>query len=1003
MVVCLITLPLLIGSAPAPAEQIETILQRGDRSEIVRAVGENRLAWKKYFAVLMERLLTARLANDSGTSAVEEQASTLAEIFAEECKEPHLRAFLREALAWDTEQMRQKRAADQTFLKAQALAQHGQNTKAISSLKELSARCRKIPYAKGLTSSLILQGEILRSAGDLAAALKPLRTALREAERVSYRRHMRYILSKLGWIYLRRGEHTAAEGAYEKYLKLSQEIGDQRGESRARINLAQVALETGRHDNARSHLLKALSLPGRDPSQEGALYHGLGRLYSHERNHLAAFRAFEKALAAAADDALRIKVGINLGGLWWLQGDGARARTAYETALALAKKSGHDADVAAIVNNLGIIYDSEGDLDKARESFQQALDIQRRLGDLAMVGRTLANLCRLDWRQGKEQEGTARFEKALGVLRKVGDRAVLGGLMTVRGHRYLAARQYMQAQRSFREAERLKLAVRDFEGLALAKIGLGRAALAAGNRAEACTFLRDAMENLQRQREQVTSARYRDIFFSRRFLQRDELAEGFTLLAGALIDDEKDNEAFTVSEKAKAQGLLAEYLAGTGTRQHIPADLRQREAELRQRQATLRRKLATSQGAEYDSLAGEFDRTMRAYQSLEEEIWAHLPRSRPEAANRGSHIKQALPPGVLLLEYLLGTKRSFLFAVTRHSLETFILKGESEINPRVEKLLRRCRDPLSPVKASAYEVAQLLIVPAAEHIRSASRLVIVADGVLHGLPFGILRLDGRYLLEACPISYVPSLTFALLPGPAGAAPHKAFVFGDPAYRQREVLDPHLGWGHIELTRLKASRTEAEKVSQLLGAQLFTGTAATEAQLKAVLPRSRFLHLALHGFIHRQRPQLSCLLLSPGAGEDGVLELRELAGAPSELVVLSACESGLGEFARTEGFLGFARAFFIAGVRQLVVSYWSVNDQCSAALMPGFWRAYRTHGSASRALRDAKLAFLSDARAGTITVSDDTRRGPFQRVMKKVSAEHPFFWAGFVALSREIEP
>jgi CHAT domain-containing protein len=193
------------------------------------------------------------------------------------------------------------------------------------------------------------------------------------------------------------------------------------------------------------------------------------------------------------------------------------------------------------------------------------------------------------------------------------------------------------------------------------------------------------------------------------------------------------------------------------------------------------------------------------------------------------------------------------------------------------------------------------------------------------------------------------------------------------------------------------------VARLLGVEPLLGAAASETALKEALPRARYLHLAVHGFVHAQRPELSCLALARGGGEDGILEVRELGATAADLVVLSACDSGGGELAAAEGILGFGRAFFIAGARHLIVSAWPVSDQSAAELMPAFWKSFLRSRDPAAALRDAQRTFLARARSGGIAVAGDTSRGKLKKVAKDVKPDHPFFWAGFVALSTEVEP
>ena len=142
-------------------------------------------------------------------------------------------------------------------------------------------------------------------------------------------------------------------------------------------------------------------------------------------------------------------------------------------------------------------------------------------------------------------------------------------------------------------------------------------------------------------------------------------------------------------------------------------------------------------------------------------------------------------------------------------------------------------------------------------------------------------------------------------------------------------------------------------------RVYLGREATEGGLKAAgLERYRYVHLATHGVVDEDHPGLSRLLLEPdnGAGEDGVLHLGEIYGLRlnADLVVLSACDTGLGRLVRGEGIIGLTRGFLYAGAASLLVSLWPVSDDAAASLVPDFYRELLAGRSKARALREAKL-------------------------------------------------
>jgi CHAT domain-containing protein len=189
---------------------------------------------------------------------------------------------------------------------------------------------------------------------------------------------------------------------------------------------------------------------------------------------------------------------------------------------------------------------------------------------------------------------------------------------------------------------------------------------------------------------------------------------------------------------------------------------------------------------------------------------------------------------------------------------------------------------------------------------------------------------------------------------------------------------------LPLARLTGTRTEAQQISQLVKtsggqADVWLDLDASEDNLAARdITKYRIIHVATHGLLNAERPQFTGVVLSlvGNKSHDGFLRTDEVfnlhLGSP--LVVLSACETGLGKEKRGEGVMGLTRAFMYAGAPTVGVSLWSVADKSTADLMTDFYRRLLASGdvSSSAALREAQLSLISG---------------------KKYSA--PFYWAPFV--------
>ncbi|HEY6552965.1 MAG TPA: CHAT domain-containing protein, partial [Vicinamibacteria bacterium] len=148
---------------------------------------------------------------------------------------------------------------------------------------------------------------------------------------------------------------------------------------------------------------------------------------------------------------------------------------------------------------------------------------------------------------------------------------------------------------------------------------------------------------------------------------------------------------------------------------------------------------------------------------------------------------------------------------------------------------------------------------------------------------------------------------------------------------------------------------------------------------------RFVHFATHGWADTGRPQFSWLLLAPGPSGDPFWRTLEIFNAriPAELVVLSACESGLGRIVQGEGLLGLARAFFYAGATSLCASLWSVNDEATAGMMASFYRHL--------------LAEQRDGGGSPLAKAEALRRAQLDLLETGGAAAHPSFWSPFVLL------
>jgi len=453
-------------------------------------------------------------------------------------------------------------------------------------------------------------------------------------------------------------------------------------------------------------------------------------------------------------------------------------------------------------------------------------------------------------------------------------------------------------------------------------------------------------------------------------------------------------------------------------------------AVLRARQVLSR---APSDGGAQEAL----DRATAERDRLEVEL-TRLTRTWELLRDPGAlEVRRALPEATVLLEYAFLDDGLHVLLVTREEVRDHrLLPAAAPANPaedfldsRLEARTAQCSRQVgvdrlvaqilqgSPQVADqeARRLWDLLIAPLESRLEGVETLLVVPDRDLHFLPFEALRdSQGRRLLERFSVTYLNTARELFVPPASGRG--GALVVGGPAYS----LPGRPAEAGVELRRLGGpwselvgARREAQEVASLEGVPARLGPSASETFLKQKASGASALHLATHGFVGApfltpgvsrvvaRRPQDvlgDCGLVLAGANtggdgqEDGILTAFEVLGmdlGQTDLVVLSACDTGRGEVNAHEGVFGLKRSFLAAGARQVVYTMWPVSDQGTRALMARFYHHLGQGLSNSRALRSARLELLH---GDAVLLEEGLVEEPEQ-------FQDPFYWAPFAVVGR----
>ncbi|MFL6214973.1 MAG: CHAT domain-containing protein [Blastocatellia bacterium] len=346
-----------------------------------------------------------------------------------------------------------------------------------------------------------------------------------------------------------------------------------------------------------------------------------------------------------------------------------------------------------------------------------------------------------------------------------------------------------------------------------------------------------------------------------------------------------------------------------------------------------------------------------------------------------NQVQAALPAGLTLISYSVSSHGTLIFVVRRDGF------GYGESAATTESLSGLVQDylealaeqaPIAEVVEQSRRLYDALIAPVASQLGAARRICIVPDKALHRLPFVALTDEtNHYLIQSHILTSAPSastLAYCIDRARAkGAVAEERFLaVGNPQFSRDDFPT---------LKMLPDAEHEANECADLYAHKVvLTRANATKAQLLTELPRCDIAHFSTHCLVEEKTPWLAALLLTETAAgkEDQLLRLNELNKIGllrARLVILSACQSALGQYYRGEGMVSLVRPFLARGVPTVVASLWPVDSQATATLMIDFHRARtRTHPFTAGALREAQLQMLQSS-----------------------SFSHPYYWAPFVVI------
>jgi CHAT domain-containing protein/Tfp pilus assembly protein PilF len=960
-------------------EHPSTVTSLENLTNLYRAMGAYSKAEPILQRILAFREKTDGLEHPNTATAL----NNLAEVYRNTADYAKAEELYRRALGIDEKVLGSKHPATAIALNnlAALYLATGAYTKAEPLIQRALAIHEKVsgPAHPATATALNNLAQIYDATGDFAKEEPLLQRAVAIFEKARGPAHpdTATALSNLGWFYLATGVSTKAEPLMQRALAIHEKVSGPAHPATAVAlnNLAMVYRVTGAYPTAEPLMQRVLAIDEEawgpaHPATATAL-DNLAGLYDDMEAYTTAEPLMQRALAirekvsgpAHPDTALALN---NLAAHYIDNGAYAKAKPLLQRAVAIYEKvrSKVHPHTATALDNLARVHANIGDYAKAKALYEQALDIYGNvLGpDHRVTAQSFKSLAGLAWQSGNPASALPLWVRAQAIDEKNMEGFLLSG-SEARKQAYV--QQFLKG--SYANIS-WSLSTPSSQATAL---GLTSVLYIKGRVLDA---LSDSVARLR----QSVKPEDRALF--------DELTavarQHSTLIYQGLGRLSPDAYRVRVAELTTQQELL--------------------EAELSRRSAEFRRQVSPITLAGVQAVLPPHDTALVE--------WFRYKPFDPKAKN----------------EKAKWGRPRYVAYVVRHEGEPAVVDaGDAEA---IDKLVLDFRSALSnPVSAFVQELAKelsdKLLKPLRPYLTSTSRLLIAPDGPLNLVPFAALMDEtGTYLATRAEISYLTSGRDLVRFDAAAVANGDPVIIADPAYGKSAPLvaqaddsvqprrSVDLDRGGWTFTPLPGTAEEAAALRILLHLkqkQVLTQDKATESRLKQ-LHRPRMLHIATHGFFLRDYelpaaplrvggvahdqpavPLGENLLLRSGlalaganlgrsgAQDDGILTAAEVAQMDlrgTQLVVLSACETGVGDVQNGEGVYGLRRALVLAGAETQVASLWKVADDATKDLMVDYYQRLLRGEGRSAALRAAQRTMLTS----------QTRA-------------HPYYWAAFVPI------
>jgi CHAT domain-containing protein/Tfp pilus assembly protein PilF len=897
-------------------------------------------------------------------------------------------------------------------------------------------------------------------------ALEVYQQARAIAQKIGDRDNEATSLGNIGIVYSDRGNYAQAMSYQQQALEIRSQIGDRAGQVTSLINIGVIHFDQGRYPEALKFYQQALILAKElDTRQkEATALNNIGTVYAQQSNFFESMKYFQQALAINREIGNRSSEAVTLRNIaidYGNQGEYAKALELLQQALSISQAIGDNPGQANYLNSIGFLYSRLGqypqaleyrkqalgiareigsrpqevnivltigvtyrlqkDYAKAEEQYRQSLTLAREIGSRANEGYALGNLGYVYERQGNQAQALESLQQALAIFRNTGDRYgegfALGGL----GLAYQASGRDAEALKTYQQAIAIQREIGDREGEAKTLSDLGKL-LAKQNQPElAIAFYKQSVNTTEGIRKGL-----RSLAKEQQESYTETVAETYRNLADLLLKRDRVLEAQQVLDLLKVQEL-EDYLRTVRGAGQALTILRPEEEILKKFNALQQSAIALGQELVTLEDLARSGKTLTPEQQKRKEqliqvrlelnqqfttftqqkdVVALLKQLTPAEIEAMPQVddlralgkKMAQLDAVMLYPLVLDDRLELIItAPNAQPLRRTVKVSRQELNAAIVEFRQALQDPQKDASAIGQKLYGWVIQPLEKDLQQAKATTIIyaPDGQLRYIPLAALHDGKQWLVQRYRINNITSRSIddltaqphsqpRVLAGAFGSSTEKVTVAG------QNFTFPGLAFAGKEVETLA---TLLPKTSKLLD-QAFTPKAIINQMNEYTI-----VHLATHAALVPN----SASFIVFGNGETATLQdIENWTLDNVDLVVLSACETGLGgKLGRNgEEVLGLGYQFTKQDkAKAAIASLWQVDDGGTQALMVAFYGALQAGKPKAAALREAQMALIDGTWGVTGSQRSDIeaqwRSGVPANVIKQLN--HPYYWAPFILI------